>query len=91
MGILITTTCSGYLLDFCRLPAKYSPFVRVVTGEEDVVFGDPSEVEMPAGLRSHGSTHECNIPIIGYNGNFEGFAFEENRDLGRYIFERVLD
>ena len=63
----------------------------VVTGEEDVVFGDPSEVQMPVGLRSHGSTHERNIPIIGYNGDFDGFAFEENRDLGRYIFERVLD
>jgi len=62
----------------------------VVTGEQDVVFGDPSEVELPSNLRSHGSTHEQSIPLIGYNGDFDGFSFEENLDLGRYIFERVL-
>ena len=62
----------------------------VVTGEKDAVFGDPSEVELPPNLRSHGSTHERNIPIIGYNGEFTGFTFEENRDVGRYIFQRVL-
>ena len=62
----------------------------VVTGSKDVVFGDPSEVSIPPQLRSHGSPHECSVPVIGYNGDFQGFSFEENRDLGRYIFERVL-
>jgi phosphonoacetate hydrolase len=62
----------------------------VVTAEKDVVFGDPAEVEMPPTLRSHGSTHELRIPLIGYNGDFDGFSFDENRDMGRYIFERVL-
>ena len=62
----------------------------VVTGEKDVVFGDPTEVEMPPGLRSHASVHEQSIPLIGYNGDFKGFSFQENRDLGRYIFQRVL-
>ena len=62
----------------------------VVTGAEDVVFGDPSEVSMPPLLRTHGSQHERAIPLVGYNGDFEGFVFEENRDIGRYVFERVL-
>ena len=62
----------------------------VVTGTEDVVFGDPTEVDLPTGLRSHGSTTEQDVPIFGYNGDFEGFSFRENRDLGRYVFERVL-
>ena len=62
----------------------------VVNGESDVVFGAPSEVELPPRLRSHASTHERSVPIIGYNGDFEGFSFEENRDVGRYVFERVL-
>jgi phosphonoacetate hydrolase len=61
-----------------------------VTGAKDVVFGDPAEVSMPARLRSHGSEHERRIPIAGYNGDFDGFTFEENRDVGRYVFERVL-
>ena len=62
----------------------------VVTGEPDAVFGDPSEVEMPPRLRSHASVHERDVPLLGYNGDFEGFEFNENRDLGRYVFERVL-
>lgn len=62
----------------------------VVTGELDVVFGDPSEVAMPPRLRSHASAHERGIPILGYNGDFAGFDFQENRDVGRYVFERVL-
>ncbi len=62
----------------------------VVTGTEEVVFGDPAEVDLPAGLRSHGSTTEQDVPIFGYNGDFQGFSFHENQDLGRYVFERVL-
>ena len=62
----------------------------VVTGEPDVVFGDPSEESMPPSLRSHASAHETPVPILGYNGDFDGFSFEENRDIGRYVFERVL-
>ena len=62
----------------------------VVMGEPDVVFGDPSETEMPPRLRSHASTHERQVPLLGYNGDFEGFSFQENRDLGRFVFERVL-
>lgn len=62
----------------------------VITGVEDVVFGDSTEVELPAALRSHGSTTEQDVPIFGYNGDFQGFSFRENRDLGRYVFERVL-
>ena len=62
----------------------------VVSGSADVVFGDPAEVTLPSGLRSHGSAHERRVPIIGYGGNFGGFEFRENRDLGRYVSERVL-
>ena len=62
----------------------------VVMGEGDVVFGDPSEVVMPANLRSHGSTHERDVPIMGYNCDFAGFSFNENRDVGRFILENVL-
>ena len=68
----------------------------VVTGEPDVVFGDGTIVRewgtgcTPQGLRSHASVHESSIPIIGYNGDFNGFTFNENLDIGRYVFERVL-
>jgi phosphonoacetate hydrolase len=62
----------------------------VVNGAPEVVFGDPGEVGLPPRLRSHASTHEQDIPLLGYNGDFAGFDFEENRDLGRYVVERVL-
>ncbi len=62
----------------------------VVTGEKDVVFGDGTDVEMPPDLRTHGSTHERQVPLLGYNGDFAEFSFEENRDVGRYVFEKVL-
>ena len=62
----------------------------LVTGAADVVFGDPREVTLPAGLRSHGSRHECSVPIIGFGGDFGGFEFRENCDLGRYVSQRVL-
>ena len=68
----------------------------VVTGEPDVVFGGASmgqmwgQVRVPPRLRSHGSAHELAVPLIAYNGDFDGFSFEENRDVGRYVFERVL-
>ncbi len=62
----------------------------VAAASADAVFGDPTEIQLPAGLRSHGSEHERAIPIIGHNADFQGFPFQENRDIGRYIFERVL-
>ncbi len=67
----------------------------IVTGGPEIVFG-PADVSGPLGeglpprLRSHASTHEQDIPLIGYNGDFDGFEFNENRDLGRYVFERVF-
>jgi len=62
----------------------------MVLGSKDVVFGDPGEVTLPEGLRSHGSMHEMRVPIIGWGSDFASFQFQENKDLGRYVFERVL-
>ena len=65
----------------------------MVLGGADVVFGDSAEVEMPATLRSHGSAHEIDIPIIGcgpgLNG-LDGSKFKENREIGRYVLDEVL-
>ena len=73
---------------FSLMPERLGDIL--VTAEEDVVFGDPAEVSLPPGLRSHGSAHETSVPIIGYGGDFGGFEFRENRDLGRYVSQRVL-
>ena len=62
----------------------------MVLGAEDVVFGDPAEVTIPSSLRSHRSLYEEMVPVIGYGGDFDGFEFQENKDLGRYVFERIL-
>lgn len=63
----------------------------VVTGGPDVVFGVSGGQVLPQNLRSHGSTYELQVPILGYNGDFDDFLFNENRDVGRYVFERVLN
>ena len=54
------------------------------------VFGDPAEVTMPSGLRSHGSAHETMVPIIGCGPGLDPTRFHENLDVGRYVFEDVL-
>ena len=62
----------------------------MVLGAKDVVFGDPEEVTLPEGLRSHGSLYEQQVPIIVYGDSFDGFEFKENVDVGRFVFARVL-
>ena len=62
----------------------------VVMGDRESVFGDPVEVRMPPRLRSHGSLHECDVPILAYGGDSGDLDFAENRDFGRYVFDRVL-
>ena len=43
-------------------------------GAADVVFGDPAEVTIPSGLRSHGSLYEVMVPVIVCGGDFGGFV-----------------
>ena len=65
----------------------------LVLADDATVFGDPSEVTMPVGLRSHGSAHETTVPIVACGpGLDEGTAslFRENLDVGRYVFDNVL-
>lgn len=73
---------------FNLMPSRIGDIMAL--GGPEVVFGDPAEVTMPEHLRSHGSLYEDSVPIIGCGGSFEGFEFRENKDLGRYVFERVL-
>ena len=61
----------------------------VVTANKETVFGDTSEIEMPKGLRSHGSEHERDVPIIGHNLKNKEFEFSENRDIGRYVIQEL--
>ena len=66
----------------------------LVMADVATVFGDPDEVTMPPGLRSHGSAHETTVPIIGcgpgLDGGSSGGRFRQNMDVGRYIFDEVL-
>ena len=62
----------------------------MVLGAQDVVFGNPSEVAIPPKLRSHGSTHELDIPVIAYGQGLNAAHFTENRSLGQYIIDHVL-
>ena len=65
-----------------------------VLADPATVFGDPAEVSLPPGLRSHGSAHETTVPIIGcgpgLDGGIAADRFRENMDVGRYVFQNVL-
>ena len=66
----------------------------MVLGAEDVVFGDPAEVDLPPNLRSHGSIYEADVPIIacgpGLGPEARAGRFTQNRDVGRYLLDEVL-
>ncbi len=62
----------------------------MVLGAQDVVFGNPLAVAIPPKLRSHGSTHELDIPVIAYGQGLNAAHFTENRSLGQYIIDHVL-
>ncbi len=59
-------------------------------GAHDIVFGNPSEVTLPEKLRSHGSTHELDIPVIAFGPGLAPAYFTENRSLGQYVIDHVL-
>ena len=65
----------------------------VVTGDSVTVFGCPEEVEMPTNLRSHASAHEQDVPIFGYlseNIPIDEADFNENRSIGKFVFNQIL-
>ncbi len=62
----------------------------MIMGAEDVVFGDPAEVDLPPNLRSHGSSYEADVPIIACGPGLEADRFRQNLDVGRYVLDEVL-
>ena len=60
-----------------------------VNAEKNFVFGDPTQIEMRPGLRSHASIHEREIPLIAYNSHLNPDDVEENRHLGQYAISRL--
>ncbi len=79
-------------LRFRLMPERIGDIL--VLADAATVFGDPDEVAMPPGLRSHGSAYETTVPIIGcgpgLDNQSDAARFRENLDVGRYIFEDVL-
>ena len=61
-----------------------------VNAEKNVVFGDPTQIEMRIGLRSHASIHEQAIPLIAYNSDLIPEDVEENRHLGQYVLSKLI-
>ena len=62
-------------------------------GAREVVFGDPAEVSLPPGLRSHGSAYEAEVPVFGSGPGLTAHSapqFRENRQLGAYVMDEVL-
>ena len=61
-----------------------------VLADPDTVFGELEQTELSVSLRSHGSRHESDVPVIGYNSPWPSDAFKHNVDVGR-LFLKSLD
>lgn len=62
----------------------------VVLGDRDTVFGhlDEETEAMPDNYRTHGSTHELDVPIVVHNaaGAPDASYFQYNLDLARWLY-----
>ncbi len=74
--------------DYKLMPARIGDLV--VWGDQDTVFGEMDmESEIFSGnLRSHGSLHEIEVPLIVYNAKNAPAAsyFQRNLDLARWVY-----
>ncbi len=60
-----------------------------VLADRDTVFGELIETEMSVAIRSHGSRHESEVPVIGYNGPWTASDFAYNLDVGRLFLKSL--
>ena len=61
----------------------------MVLGEKEVVFGSSDISSIPNDLRSHASTYETKIPLIGINTTKNPDYFIENRSIVNYIIDSI--
>ena len=61
----------------------------MILGQKDVVFGNSDISLIPNDLRSHASTYETKIPLIGINTTKNPDYFIENRSIGNYIIDSI--
>lgn len=58
----------------------------LVLGLEDTVFGEVGEgVEVGVNIRSHGSLHEREVPLIVHGEGVDELRIAENKDLARVV------
>ncbi len=60
-----------------------------VLADRDTVFGELAETEIPVAIRSHGSRHESEVPVIGYNSPWRASDFAYNLDVGRLFLQSL--
>ncbi len=60
-----------------------------VLADRDTVFGELTKTEMPVAIRSHGSRHESDVPVIGYNSHWSADDFAYNLDVGRLFLKSI--
>ena len=58
-----------------------------VLADRTTVFGELTETETVVGIRSHGSRHESEVPVIGYNSPWIASDFAYNLDIGRLLLK----
>jgi phosphonoacetate hydrolase len=63
----------------------------MLLGDVDTVFGEVDAPETVVELRSHGSLHEIEVPLLTWGPIFAGFEGWENRALGAALWSEDVD
>ena len=90
-GVERILTRNEFAQDYKQMASRVGDFV--VFGDKDTVFGElDDEVEHFPGLRSHGSLHETEVPLIVYNAKGAPPAdyFHHNLDLARWLYPGLM-
>jgi phosphonoacetate hydrolase len=83
-GVERVLTESEAISEFHLPTKKVGEFL--VLGLEDTVFGEAGEkVEVEMNIRSHGSLHEREVPLIVHGEGVDRLRITENKDLARVV------
>jgi phosphonoacetate hydrolase len=79
-GVERVLTREGAVAEFHLPPDRIGDLMLL--GDIDTVFGEVDAPEAAVELRSHGSLHEIEVPLITWGPAFAGFDGWENRAIG---------
>lgn len=85
-GVDRVLTRAEAALEFSLDPERIGDLVLL--GDTETAFGAGDVPVWPIEIRSHGSLHELEVPVITWGPRFEGFDGMENRSIGEWLMQQ---